>query len=462
MALETRGKWTNPSVKEFAKERDPVEAITSAARDVVVRAIDQGWAGPPFDPLALADMLKLDVVPRADVPEARTVPVGRSSVCIEFNPNRPPARLRFSLAHEIAHTLFPDCAKTMRHRLIRHDASADEWQLEALCNIAAAEFLMPLGSLRSPSRNELSVNHLLELRAKYQVSSEAIFIRVAHVSTEPCAVFCASRPEAVPEERRYRLDYVISSPSWHQKLAIGSWLPTSSVVTDCHAVGYTAKGDESWGNQGPWHVECLAIPPYPHSRCPRILGILVPRRGAALPESGITEVMGNALDPRGPGQRLIVHIVNDTTPNWGGGGFAQAVRNKWPSVQDDFKKWVATERAFLSLGNVRITRIDENTTIASMICQKGYGASSKPRIRYTALKQCLKTISELASKEPISIHMPRIRCRPGGWFLGGRPRTYRVIIVRSGCQSDSIWSAKHKTHIASSVQQPLTFNRTIE
>jgi hypothetical protein len=148
--VETRQKWTNPSVIEFAKDRDPVEAITNAARDVVVRAIDQGWVGPPFDPLVLADMLKLEVVPRADVPEARTVPMGRSSVYIEFNPNRPQSRVRFSIAHEIAHTLFPDCAKTMRHRLAQRDANGDEWQLEALCNIAAAEFLMPMGSLQFP------------------------------------------------------------------------------------------------------------------------------------------------------------------------------------------------------------------------------------------------------------------------------------------------------------------------
>jgi len=94
MILEMRGRWTHPSVLEFAKDRDPVEAITKAARDVVVRAIDQGWSGPPFDPLVLADMLKLEVVPRDDVPEARTVPAGRSSVYIEFNPNRP--RLGFA------------------------------------------------------------------------------------------------------------------------------------------------------------------------------------------------------------------------------------------------------------------------------------------------------------------------------------------------------------------------------
>jgi O-acetyl-ADP-ribose deacetylase (regulator of RNase III) len=372
-------------------------------------------------------MLKLKVVPRADVPEARTVPVGRSSVCIEFNPNRPQARVRFSLAHEVAHTLFPDCARTMRHRLTRLDATADEWQLEALCNIAAAEFLMPLGSLRSPTRTELSVNHLLELRAKYQVSSEAIFIRVARVSAEPCAVFCASRPEAVTEERRYRLDYTIGSPAWHQNLTSGSWLPTSSVVAGCGVVGYTAKGDESWGHQRPWHVECVAIPPYPRSRCPRVLGVLVPRRGTVSLKAAITEVTGNALDPRGLGERLIVHIANDATPNWGGGGFAQALRNRWPALQEDFKNWVANERASLSLGNVRITKIDESTTIASMICQKGYGPSPKPRIRYAALKRCLKTVSELAEKEKMSVHMPRI----GAGQAGGSWEVVRELVASS-------------------------------
>jgi hypothetical protein len=138
--LKTRGKWTCASVLAFAGDVDPVEAITKAARDVVVRAMDQGWTGPPFDPLSLADFLKLDIVPRDDVPDARTVPVDRSRLRIEFNPNRPRARIRYSVAHEIAHTLFPDCSKTIRHRGIHRDTTTDEWQLEALCNIAARSF----------------------------------------------------------------------------------------------------------------------------------------------------------------------------------------------------------------------------------------------------------------------------------------------------------------------------------
>jgi hypothetical protein len=62
--------------------------------------------GPPFDPLVLADTLKLEIIPRADVPEARTVPMGRSSVYIEFNPNRP----------SVASSFF-DCARNRSYAI---------------------------------------------------------------------------------------------------------------------------------------------------------------------------------------------------------------------------------------------------------------------------------------------------------------------------------------------------------
>jgi len=90
-------------------------------------------------PFQLADLLGIDAVPKHDVDDARTVPVGRSGFRIEFNPARPRGRLRHSIAHVIAHTLLPDCAEQVRHRLKRESLNVDEWQLEGLCNLAAAE-----------------------------------------------------------------------------------------------------------------------------------------------------------------------------------------------------------------------------------------------------------------------------------------------------------------------------------
>src|SRR5689334_6295562 len=91
-------KWTNPSVTAFASGGDPIQEMERRARGLALHAIDQGWSGPPFDPLALAESLRIDVEARSDIADARIVPVSRS-FRLEYNPLRPRGRLRFSIAH---------------------------------------------------------------------------------------------------------------------------------------------------------------------------------------------------------------------------------------------------------------------------------------------------------------------------------------------------------------------------
>src|SRR5438128_1636208 len=120
--------WTHPSVLALEAATDPVQAITARARGLVLDAIEKGWSGPPYDPFQLAEILKIPTIPRYDVTDARAVPLGGQRVQIEFNPNRPRGRTRFSMAHEIAHTLFPDCASAVRNRVQKNQMRADDWQ----------------------------------------------------------------------------------------------------------------------------------------------------------------------------------------------------------------------------------------------------------------------------------------------------------------------------------------------
>lgn len=128
--------WTNSSVRKFASDVNPVEVMESRIRSIVLKAMDEGWSGPPFDPVELARVLKLPIEARGDIPDARTIPRDETLV-IEYNPLRPRARVRFSIAHEIAHTLFSDCADAIRNRGGNAKPVADDWQLEMLCNIGA-------------------------------------------------------------------------------------------------------------------------------------------------------------------------------------------------------------------------------------------------------------------------------------------------------------------------------------
>jgi O-acetyl-ADP-ribose deacetylase (regulator of RNase III) len=106
--------------------------------------------------------------------------------------------------------------------------------------------------------------------------------------------------------------------------------------------------------------------------------------------------------------RLVCQIVNDKTANWGGAGFASAVRRKWPEVQKDFKRWASEARDRLSLGNIVSLKAEKGIEVFCIVAQKGYGASSLPRIRYSALEKGLQELAERAAKTNASIHMPRI------------------------------------------------------
>ena len=164
-------QWTNPSVKELAGQDDPLETIVDKTRQLVLDAMDNGWDGPPYDPFQLAELRKISVVPNTDIPDARIMPTSGNPE-IEFNPNRSYARIRFSLAHEIAHTLFPDYKKSIHNRSGRLKRS-DDWQIELLCNVSAAEILMPFGPASEIQKIPIKMSNIIAIKDKYHVSTEA-------------------------------------------------------------------------------------------------------------------------------------------------------------------------------------------------------------------------------------------------------------------------------------------------
>ncbi|MCC6350264.1 MAG: ImmA/IrrE family metallo-endopeptidase [Candidatus Eisenbacteria bacterium] len=420
------GRWTNRSVKALAQDRDPVQLIIALARQTAIEALDKGWIGPPFDPISLAEILGHEVAANTDIRDARTVPAARGRVRIEFNPSRPRGRMRYSIAHEIAHTLFPDVGERIRNRAAHAELQGDDWQLEALCNIAAAELLMPYGALAMQRPQDLTAHAILELRKRFDVSTEALVIRLAETSEGRVAAFCASPTSTAVEGVKYRLDYVIGSNGWRPG-GRSTRLPDDSAIRECTAIGYSARGLETWWEDlGKMQVEAIGIPPYPGSGLPRVVGLLrVSDRTHSHP--AIKYVHGNATDPRGSGLRMVVQVVNDKTANWGGGGFASAVRRAWPVVQRDFKEWAEGQRSAFKLGAVRLTEADDRTLVASIVAQHGYGPSPRPRVRYTELREGLRQVARLAIDRGATIHLPRI----GTGQAGGSWNVVRDLVVET-------------------------------
>jgi hypothetical protein len=122
---------------------------------------------------------------------------------------------------------------------------------------------------------------------------------------------------------------------------------------------------------------------------------------------------GDATNYRGNTLRVLVHIVNDKTPNWGGGGFAVQLSERFPSVATSFRAWWRrTPKA--RLGRVHFCEVAPRIVVASVIAQRGYGPSKKPRIRYDALKQGLGVVARYSTTHNATLQMPRIGCGLAG------------------------------------------------
>ena len=424
--------WSNKSVLQFAEGTDPVEAVVRRAREVVLKAMDAGWIGPPFDPVSLAELLGLEVVPSDDVYDARTLSPASGATLIEYNPNRPRGRIKYSVAHEIAHTFFPDYRERVRSRARPSEITGDEGQLETLCNLAAAEILMPVGSLLPFDGAQLQIDELIGLRKTYDVSMEALLVRAVSASDVQSAMFCASMIEGGGREGRYRVDYCRGHPEFVSTIRRGTVLPEGSVVAGCRAIGYTAKGNESWSDAAiPLRVECVAVPPYPGRLHPRVVGILLALSETSSDQPPILYLRGDATDPRGNSRKLIVHVVNDATANWGG-AFARAVRERWPEAQGAFQEWAEASPGALSLGSTHVAFVSPDVGVASMVAQEGYGPSKRPRIRYTALQQALGKTTRVALEGGFTAHMPRIGCGEARGSWGVVEELLRETLVAAG------------------------------
>ena len=163
MTLSSEITWTNQSVRAFAGDRDPIQAIEEEAHRIALSALDNGWSGPPYDPLQLAQIMGIEIATSDEIRDAMATKEKDRPPKVMYNPLQPSTRINFSIAHEILHTRFPDFADAPRYR-IGKKIGGDDWQLEMLCNIGAAELLMPAGDLGPIEPALIGIDWVLEKR----------------------------------------------------------------------------------------------------------------------------------------------------------------------------------------------------------------------------------------------------------------------------------------------------------
>lgn len=257
----------HPSIQALLTEALPgetaVDVIRRKARAIIAKARPL-WKGPPFCPIALADIegIIVEEAPCDIRSDGRIFSKG-GRVYIQYAPGQCHERKRFTVCHELAHTLFPDCF--MRERR-RSPAEKAEWEFEDLCNVAASEFLFPQEEFAvDVGDGVLRASRFVELASRYEASIEATTRRVIHSCKKAaCVVFARYRPPPPGTVVSLFVQYSVTNDRFRGKFFKGMKINSKSVANSAYRdQNPLSAASESWMVHGRWRrfrVEAMPLP----------------------------------------------------------------------------------------------------------------------------------------------------------------------------------------------------------
>lgn len=151
----------------------------------------------------------------------------------------------------------------------------------------------------------------------------------------------------------------------------------------------------------------------------------------------ISYVTGDATDPQGSGNKVILHVCNDIGA-WGK-GFVLALSKKFAEPEAAYKKLYADNGNKLILGVTQFVQITnpapvggESLYVANMVAQrntkwlKDGSADDCPPLRYPALYSCLDEVCKFAQANNATVHGPRF----GSALAGGDWRVIEAMMEK--------------------------------
>ncbi|MER3480207.1 MAG: hypothetical protein C4327_06890 [Meiothermus sp.] len=106
-----------------------------------------------------------------------------------------PKRQRFTLAHEVMHYLIRHDEELLSDLHEEYQGDQFEQTLEALCNLGAAEMLLPSEDVKAVlEKKGLRAKHILDLAETHQVSEEVAAIALTGQAAYALAVIAGGRP----------------------------------------------------------------------------------------------------------------------------------------------------------------------------------------------------------------------------------------------------------------------------
>ncbi|MCK4362783.1 MAG: ImmA/IrrE family metallo-endopeptidase [Dehalococcoidia bacterium] len=173
---------------------EAIDFVTKRAQALVGELVKKrGREEPPFLGEELAYLQGIKKIEKTDLGEIDALLIRhQDGYIIKINSSHHPFRQNFSCAHEIGHTILheldrPLCVDCDEFRQTNSNAVIKA--MERLCDIAAAELLMPEKTLKKYLAGfDLSISTIERLAHIFKVSIQAAAIRISQISTEPCSV----------------------------------------------------------------------------------------------------------------------------------------------------------------------------------------------------------------------------------------------------------------------------------
>jgi Zn-dependent peptidase ImmA (M78 family) len=154
-------------------------------------AKQRGHKEPPFPATELAKLNGIKTIEKADLGTTSAILIkDPDGYTIKVNGRNSSARQNFSCAHEIGHTFLHELNRPLhidQDEFRTGSQRKGNYERERLCDMAAAELLMPTDVFRQHLINTgISVNSIEKLANTFMVSALAVAYRIAELSPKPC------------------------------------------------------------------------------------------------------------------------------------------------------------------------------------------------------------------------------------------------------------------------------------
>jgi Zn-dependent peptidase ImmA (M78 family) len=179
---------------------------TGAPEELVVRLceelLEEAGVSVPVDVRMLASFRGISTISQVDQAEAGCIFCAGERLLVHIRVSDSPERQRFTICHEILHTYFPGFREERRRRTDTTVGAYDRNQLEEyLCDLGAAELLLPRQLFLATLPAQPYIDDVLDLAATFTASLEATALRIVNLATVPMALVVLE-PAWKPAEQR--------------------------------------------------------------------------------------------------------------------------------------------------------------------------------------------------------------------------------------------------------------------